>query len=174
MKTIIKVFATITPLLGAACDDGESTGIDDAEAARLAEDAVGGEAKETERSKEGTLDVWEVHVAMGNGATLEVKLDLEDGDVVVVEDRIGPFDYPDFTPSAGVLAYDAILALAKDEVSGDVEAWEFKREGGEEADEVEFEYEFYIRDAESQLWEIKFDATDGAATSLEAKDAVDE
>jgi uncharacterized membrane protein YkoI len=168
MKTTFKILMLSLVL---ACDAGDDAGVSEAEASRAAEDAVGGDAGEIERSVEGDTEVWEVHVAMTNGATLEVKVGLDDGEIVVVEDKVGPFDYADFTPVQGVLAYQAILAKAQDEVTGDVIAWEFKREL--EDGEVGFEYEFYIRDAEQQLWEIKFDATDGMATSIAAKEEID-
>lgn len=168
MKTTFKILV-LSALL--ACDAGDDAGVSEADASRTAESAVGGDAGEVERSVEGDTEVWEVHVAMDNGATLEVKVGLEDGEIVVVEDKVGPFDYADFTPVQGVLAYNAVLAKAQEEVTGDVIAWEFKRELEDGA--VAFEYEFYIRDAEQQLWEIKFDATDGKATSIAAKDEID-
>jgi len=168
MKATFKIL-TALHVLAAACSGGPPVSKD--EAARAAEDAVGGEAGEVERAVEGDFDVWEVYVAMDNGATVEVKVDVETGDIVVVEDKAGPFDYADFTPVEGVLSYAAITARALEQQSGAVEAWEYKREL--EAGEVEHEYEFYVRAADGQLWEIKFDATDGTATDIEAKDMVD-
>ena len=172
MKTIIKICTVAFGLSGVACDDDSESGISQDEAARLAQEAIGGIAGEAERSTVGDLEVWEVYVAMPNKAEVEVKLELATGDVVLVEDDAGPFDYPDFTPIAGVLSYNAIKALALEEVAGDITKWEFKREG--EAGGYEFEFEFYIRDAQAQLWEIYFDATDGTAKSIEAIDSVED
>lgn len=172
MKTIVKILSIGATLAFAACDGDGGPAVGEADAARIAEDAVGGDAGDSERSTEGEVEVWEVEVAMANGATVEVKVDLDLGHVVVVEDKVGPFDYADFTPTDGVLAYSAIKARALEQVAGDIEAWEFKRE--EEDGATAYEYEFYVRDGDMQLWEVKFDATDGKATHIEAKDAVDE
>lgn len=176
MKAVFKyigyaaLVSTLVSTLG--CDGGDDEpAITEDDASRIAQDAVGGEPGEVERGIEGETDVWEVDVAMSNGATLEVKVDVESGDLIVVEDKTGPFDYPDFTPLPGVLAYGAITATALEEVAGTIEAWEFSRLPPGEA--VEFQYEFYVRDAEEQLWEIKFDAAEGRATALEPKDMVD-
>src|SRR5262245_30100128 len=110
MKAIFKIFLACASFAAACEDAGPAVG--DADAARIAEEATGGEAGEIERGVEGEIDVWEVYVAMANGATVEVKVDVDTGDVVVVEDKTGPFDYPDFTPAAGVLAYAAVEAIA--------------------------------------------------------------
>ena len=173
MKTALNYIACTALASTLACDadGGDTTAISEDDASRIAEEAVGGDTEEVERSTEGETEVWEVHLAISNGAMLEVKVDVDSGDVVVVEDKTGPFDYPDFTPTDGVLSYEEMKATALEEVAGDIEAWEFKRE--EEDGAVEFEYEFYIRDADAQLWEIKFDAVDGMATELEPKDMVD-
>ena len=170
MKTIVKFSLASLACVAVACgEDGPA--VDETQAASIAENLVGGEAGEIERGIEGTIDVWEVHVTMPNAGEIEVKVDVTTADVVVVEDKVGPFDYASFTPADGVLSYDEITDVALGEVAGEVEAWEFKREI--EAGELFFEWEFYVRDAENQLWEIKFDATDGTVTELEPKDMVD-
>lgn len=166
MKSIFKVISA--SLLMTACS---SDVIDKSEAARIAQDTVSGEAGEVERGSDGGFDVWEVHVAMANGAEIEVKVEVSSGDVVIVEDKTGPFDYDSFTPIAGVLSYAAITEVALAEVAGTVEAWEFKK--AITAGETELEWELYVRDTTSQLWEIKFDAATGATTALEMKDMVD-
>lgn len=156
---------------GCAAESGE---ISAERAQTLAEDALGGGvAGEPERETHDGEPIWEVHVAMENGADVEVKLHAESADLLVIEDKTGPFDYEDFTPAEGLLSYQSILDLALAEVEGTVEAWELERESADPADEAEYEYEFYVRNGAGELWEIKFHADDGEATHLELKDMVD-
>lgn len=153
-----------------ACDGDEARAIAEADAMRIAKECVGGEPGEAERTTDRDVDVWRVLVAMTNGATMEVDVDARSGDLVALEDRTGPFDYPDFTPVDGVVAYEAIKASALDEIEGDIEAFLFRYRPD---DAVPLEYEFYVRDADGQLWEILFDAADGTATDLSPKGMVD-
>jgi uncharacterized membrane protein YkoI len=171
MRAVFIYAVAAAAALACACDGGEDPpAIDETEAARIAEAAVGGVPGEVERTTDRGIDVWRVFVAMTNGATMEVDVDVHAGDVVGVEDKVGPFDYADFTPIDGVIGYDAIKAEALDEIEGTIEAFLFKRKPDAA---IELEYEFYLRDDDGQLWEILFDATDGTATDLEPKPMVD-
>ena len=52
-------------------------------------------------------------------------------------------------------------------VAGTVVAWEVKWDDGP------YFYEFYVEDADAQLWEVKLWADDGEVFVIEAKDSVD-
>lgn len=173
MKTIFKIIPLL--ILGmAACVADEGSEITEERAQTLAEEFLGGgAASEAEREDLDGQPIWEVYVAMPNGAEVEVKVHAESEDLLVIEDKTGPFDYADFTPVEGLLSYEAVRELAFDEIPGTVEAWEFERESADPADEAEYEYEFYVRNDEGELWEIKFHADDGEATHIELKDMVD-
>jgi uncharacterized membrane protein YkoI len=173
MKTTFKIIpAFVIGLTACAADGGIEITAERAQT--LAEEILGdGVASEAEREDLDGQPIWEVHVAMPNGADVEVKLHAESEDLLVIEDKTGPFDYADFTPVEGLLSYEVVRDLAYDEVPGAVEAWEFERESADPADEAEYEYEFYVRNDEGELWEIKFHADDGEATHIELKDMVD-
>lgn len=174
MKTTFKIIPTLMIGLGLAACAAEDAEITAERAEVLAEEILGdGEASEAERETLDGQPIWEVHVTMPNGADVEVKLHAESEDLLVIEDKTGPFDYADFTPVEGLLSYADVRGLAFAEVPGEVEAWELERESADPGDEAEYEYEFYVRNAEGELWEIKFHADDGEASHIELKDMVD-
>ena len=169
------VKSTFKILVGAAtivcaCDGGSdepSVTRDDAE--HVAEDAVGGTALAAELMRDVDPPLWRVDIEMANGGAIEAKVHANEAHLVELEAFEGPFDYA-FVPVDGVLSYADMMADALDEIDGTIEAWKFAVR--EEEDELEFE--FYVRDPDGQLWEIKFDAVSGDPTDIKQKDDVDQ
>ena len=159
-------FALLLPLLPlAACgDDPALPAASDAQAA--AAERTAGTPGDAERVSEDGHDLWEVAVSMDNGATLEVLLFVDSGDLFEIKDVAGPFDYA-LDPLPGQLTYAQARDVALGVVAGDQVAWEVKWSDGP------YFYEFYVEDADSQLWEIKLWAADGEVFMTEPKDAVD-
>jgi uncharacterized membrane protein YkoI len=152
-------------MLAAGCS---TTTLGDAAAARAAAEALtGGVASGGESAVEDNMDVWEVDVAMPNGATLEVVLRADTGDLYEIFDAAGPFDYDTLDPLPGQLSYADARAVAVGEVDGTQEAWEVKWTADG------YFYEFYLREVGDQLWEVKLWADDGEVFVVEAKDAID-
>ena len=86
----------------------------------------------------------------------------------VVEEIKGtekPFDYELPAPAAGQLPYAQAKAKALALKTGAVEQWEVKP--------PENQYEFYVRDANERLWEIKLTADKGETKSVEEKAVAD-
>jgi uncharacterized membrane protein YkoI len=168
MKSTFKIL-TVAATLVAACDSGspDDAGVPEADARRVAEDAVGGTALSAELVRDAAPPHWSVDVEMANGGEIEAKVHADEGELIELEAFAGPFDYA-FTPVDGVLSYTEMMAAALEEIEGEVEAWKFEAEGGE------FEFEFYVRATDGQLWEIKFDAQGGAAKDIEQVDEVHE
>lgn len=156
-------------LLGVAACTGRSDVVlaeaEDAQAAAVA--LVGGEAGEAAEVNEDGHDLWEVAVAMDNGATLEVLLFVDDGELFEIEDTAGPFDYDALDPLPGQLTYAEARDIAFGEVAGEQVAWEVKYDDGP------YFYEFYVEEVGAQLWEIKLWADSGEVFVTEAKEAVD-
>lgn len=139
------------------------------EAKQTAASLVGGEAAKAEEADFDGIAAWEVEVAMKNGAELEVLVGQQSGDLLEIEDKSGPFSYS-LAPLSGHKTYAEAKQIAFDSASGKVEAWEIKRM---EQQARRYRYEFYVRDADKQLWEVKFWANDGTPISKELKSAVD-
>jgi uncharacterized membrane protein YkoI len=97
---------------------------------------------------------------MSNGGAIEAKVHADDGHLVELEAFEGPYDYM-FTPVDGVFSFTDMKSSALDEIDGDVVAWKFFER------EAELYFEFYIRDANGDLYEVIFDAVDGAPTDIE-------
>lgn len=184
MKMKFNIVMMVALAFGAGCGGDEASDqLGSAqEAQALAEQIVGGSAKSAE--KDG--DVWEVLVTMQNGATVTVELGAEEGTLLELEDKKGPFDY-DITPGAGFKSYGAARDIAVVAVSGDtVDAWNLRpltssseqdedEEEDEElsADPSHYRYEFYTTDRDGQLWEVKLDAETGKILSEEKKTEID-
>jgi uncharacterized membrane protein YkoI len=141
---------------------------DDAVAAATA--LTGGAADEAEEVSEDGYDLWEVEVAMPNGAELEVLLFRDSGELFEIEDLAGPFDYDALDPLPGQLTYSEARDLAFETVAGDQVAWEVKHDEGGDHD---YFYEFYVREVGDQLWEIKLWADTGEVYVTEAVEGVD-
>ena len=128
---------------------------------------TGGVAGSAEEVDEDGHALWEVYVDMPNGAELEVLLFVDSGDLFEIKDDSGPFDYDDLDPLPGQLTYSQGREVALGTVAGDQTFWEVKF-----TDDGYF-YEFYVREAGDQLWEIKLWADDGEVYVTEAVDEVD-
>lgn len=116
-----------------------------------------------ETGSEGKLE-WQVILAMNGGGKVEAVYSPDSGELLELESETGPFEY-ELTVSNGFIPYSQAKTKALATKSGAVEAWEFESEKNQ--------WEFYVRDANQQLWEIKLKATDGTVTSTEAKAARD-
>lgn len=162
MKLKALVGSVVIAFTLAACGAGPSEQEVRTKAAALTTDGeissskkqVGGEGEEE----------WQVMLAMKGGGEVEAVYSPETGELVELKSEQGPFDY-ELAPGNGFIAYSAAKAKALQTKAGAVEAWEF--ESGKN------QWEFYVRDANQQLWEIKMKATDGTVTSTEAKAARD-
>lgn len=108
---------------------------------------------------------WAVEVKMPNGAPIVVELDRKDGDVMELVGEKGPFDYDFAGPEAGYMKFSDAKTKAFAQKQGAVEVWEIDLE--------KTQYEFYVRDADTKLWEIKLDAKTGEKRSIEQKDKPD-
>ncbi|RMG97353.1 MAG: hypothetical protein D6705_08875 [Deltaproteobacteria bacterium] len=166
MRTDFSTLALLLPLstLPACADDDALPTASEAKAA--AAERTDGTPGDAERVREDGHDLWEVTVTMPNGASLEVLLFAESGDLFEIEDQAGPFDYA-LDPLPGQLTYAEAAAVAHGVVDGVRVAWEVKYDDGP------YFYEFYIEDADAQLWEVKLWAEDGEVFATEPKDAVD-
>ena len=116
MKTIFKISTALLALGVAGCAE---EGIGRSEAQERAAEVLGGEAEAASRTTVEGLPAWEVDVVMANDAVIEVKLHADNGDLLVLEDEAGPFDYS-FAPIDGALSYGAIADSALAEVAGDI------------------------------------------------------
>ncbi len=157
------LFVTVASVLvGCSSKDEETNGITADEAITEAVAITGGTASEATAVTEDGQDMWEVDVAMSNGAEIEVVLYAEDGKLYEIYAGEGPFDYDTLDPLPGSLTYADARAIAFATVDGDMQAWEVK-----DTSDGYF-YEFYIRELGDQLWEIKLWADDGEVFVVEA------
>ena len=163
---VASAFALLLPLLSlAACgDDPALPAASDAQAA--AAERTAGTPGDAERVTENGQDLWSVSVAMDNGATLDVRLFVDSGDLFSIKDEAGPFDYA-LDPLPGQLTYAKAREVASGVVSGDQVVWLVKWSDGP------YFYEFYVEDADSQLWEIKLWAEGGEVFETVPVDAPD-
>jgi hypothetical protein len=140
---------------------------DAADAELRATEIVGGTASPALQIEEDGHALWQVDVAMANGAHLEVLLFVDSGELFEVKDPAGPFDYA-LDPLPGLLTYAEAQAIAAERVTGAQVLWEVKWTEGDR-----YFYEFYVREEGGQLWEIKLWSDDGMIFTVEPKDAVD-
>lgn len=133
--------------------------LDDAKTRALAI-LTDGKVDSAERNAAGTAPVIEVLLTMPKGGKIEVVLVAASGALDKIESKAAPFDY-EVSPKAGVLKYSEALAKALEQKKGQVEVWEYS--------EGENQWEFYVRDVDSRLWEVKMKATDGSITEVEEK-----
>ena len=169
ISMIVLMISVLAGLVTGCGDDGQSKQLaSDAEARSAAEAIVGGDATDhAHLIEEDGWELWEVEVALSNGAELEVLLFADDGALFEVKDVEGPFDYDELDPLPGQLSYAQARDVAFDEVDGEQVAWEVKFDDGR------YFYEFYVRDLDTQLWEIKLWADDGEVFVVEAKQEID-
>lgn len=115
--------------------------------------------------EDGDVHHWVVHVKVANGALVIVELDRNDGSLDQIKGEQGPFDYDFPAPVAGYLTFGQAKTKALAINAGTVEVWEL--------DVAKSQYEFYVRDANTRLWEIKLVADKGDLKSVEEKDRPD-
>lgn len=119
-----------------------------------------GKVESAERNAAGDHAHIEVMVRMPKGGLVEVVLVAATGALDMIESKAGPFDY-EIAPKSGVLKYTEARAKAVEQKKGEVEVWEYSEE--------ENQWEFYLRDVDMRLWEVKMKATDGTITAVEEK-----
>ena len=156
------VLSILALALFAGCSNPVLGNAEDAQAAAL--DFVGsGSAVSAEQIVDDGFDVYQVMVAMPNGAELEVVLFVETGELYEIKDVAGPFDY-DMTPLPGHDSYATARGRVLEATPGTIEAWEIKLL----PDQDRYFYEFYVRDDGGQLYEVKHYADTGEMISFEA------
>jgi hypothetical protein len=114
---------------------------------------------------EGNEHRWVVPVRVSNGATLNVEVERTDGTVDEIKDVSGPFDYDLPSPLNGLITFTEAKVAVDKVKPGELVQWEVKPPTSE--------YEFYVRDSLSLLWEVKLDAASGTIRSVTAKDKPD-
>jgi hypothetical protein len=102
-----------------------------------------------------------VKLKLSNGAIIDAEYVAKDGSLFELKSETAPFDGYDITPHAGVLAYSKAKSKALETKAGTVEVWEFAA--------TKTQWEFYVRDSATHLWEIKMAAADGSVTSVQEK-----
>ncbi|MCA9620965.1 MAG: PepSY domain-containing protein [Myxococcales bacterium] len=156
--------------LGLVACGGDETGTTPPtaeEAEKKAGELVGGTASGAEQVQEDGHSLWEMKVAMDNGATLTTYLFADTLELFEIKDLDGPFDYDGLDPLPGMLTYSEARAIAFETQAGTQRAWEVKYDDGP------YFYEFYVIDSSEQLWEIKLWADTGEVFVTEPKSAID-
>lgn len=171
MKRVLMVMLAMLGAVGCADDETQAAAAATpreitAEEARTTAQAVVPDGKITgvTRELEGTDVHQVVAMTMPGGGAIEVVLMAETGAIDEVKGSKGPFDY-EIKPRAGVVAYTKAKATVLGEKKGTIEQWAF--ENGKNF------WEFYVRDADTKLWEIKVSAIEGAVLSTEEKQKAD-
>lgn len=156
-------------LLVAACSssstDSGSTEMAAADAKSQALVAVPGTASEPVKLDEGDEHRWVVSVKVSNGATVDVEFTRATKVLEEIKDEKGPFTYDLPAPKSGLMTFTQAKAKALASKAGTVEVWEVKPPSNL--------YEFYVRDADTKLWEIKMTADKGDISSVVQKDKPD-
>ncbi len=135
--------------------------ISDADAKTKASAIVAGAQDTTIERVAATADepaLAVVKCKMPNGASINVELVEKDGSLQGIASEVKPFDGYDLTPKEGVLKYSVAKSDALENKAGTVEAWEFSN--------PKSIWEFYIRDNNEHLWEVKLNAADGKLSSV--------
>lgn len=171
MKMIF-VFGTAASLLTiSGCSDDSSAApaksgeIDAEQAKQKATAIVPGTAFYAQDINEGDEKLFDVRVRIASGQEVKVVLFRADGALDEIEAEEGPFDYDLPAPVGGMMTLAQARAKAFETKAGNVEVWEFHAE--------KREYEFYVRDSSTQLWEIKMAGDSGAVSTVEKKDKPD-
>ncbi|MCA9584135.1 MAG: hypothetical protein KC657_02125 [Myxococcales bacterium] len=166
------MFSIACGALGLACSSSDTTPagsgageIDAAQAKQVASTVAPGTAGEPTKLDKGDEHRWVVNVKVANGATVAVEISRAGGVVEEIKGTEKPFDYELPAPAAGQLPYAQAKAKALALKTGAVEQWEVKP--------PENQYEFYVRDANERLWEIKLTADKGETKSVEEKAVAD-
>lgn len=147
---------------GAEGPQAEMTG-DEARARALAIVPIG-TVKQVVKHPEPGVDHWMVVMGMPTGGEIAVEFDASNGALDEIEAEKGPFDY-EIHPRPDVMKLSEAKTKAFAIKSGNIEIWEYY--------DRESEWEFYIRDNDTRLWEIIMNATDGAVKKVVQKDTPD-
>lgn len=126
---------------------------------------VPGTAGPVHRQDDPDAQLWAVEVKLSGGQEVTVEVLRKDGTLDEIDADEGPFDYDLPAPLTGMITLAQARAQAEKTKQGNVEAWEFHA--------TEKEYEVYVRDTGSQLWEIKLAGDSGQVTSVAPKDKPD-
>lgn len=172
MKMIF-VFGMASSLLsvsGCSSDDSSTSASNQGEitaeqAKEKATAIVPGTAFYAQDINEGDEKLFDVRVRLAGGQEVKVVLFRVGGALDEIEAEEGPFDYDLPAPMSGMMTLARARAKAIETKAGNVEVWEFHAE--------KKEYEFYVRDPSTQLWEIKMAGDSGAVTTVEKKDKPD-
>lgn len=172
LMKVIFVFGMAGSLLslpGCSSDDSPTTAsnqeITADQAKEKATAIVPGTAFYAQDINEGDEKLFDVRVRIASGREVKVVLFREGGALDEIEAEEGPFDYDLPAPIAGMMTLAQARAKAIETKAGNVEVWEFHAE--------KKEYEFYVRDPSTQLWEIKMAGDSGSVTTVEKKDKPD-
>ena len=170
MKMIFVFGMSASVAVVAGCSDDSSTTASHGEitadqAKQKATAIVPGTAFYAHDIDEGEEKLFDVRVRIASGQEVKVVLFRADGALDEVEAEEAPFDYDLPAPQSGMMTLAQARAKALEAKAGNVEAWEFHAE--------KKEYEFYVREASNQLWEIKMAGDSGAVTTVEKKDKRD-
>lgn len=167
MKTTFKVIPVVAAIFACGCSSTTTpatadaaasstaaiTGADDAKA--RAGKLVSGTAQSAEQKQDGAHQVWLVVMKTSGGAQVEVYF-LTTGELQELKDFKGPFDYDIGTPVPGVISWKSARDKALAAKAGTVVGWKLERESA-----TEHQWEFYVRDANEKLFEVKLTGDKG-------------
>lgn len=108
---------------------------------------------------------WVVSIKHASGAVIDVEIERASGVVAEITSETAPFDYDLPAPAPSFLPYAQAKAKALDTKAGAVEKWEARL--------LDAQWEFYVRDADTRLFEVKMTADKGEVTTVEQKDKPD-
>lgn len=169
MKTMFIISAAMLGLGCSSSSSGASGGtsgeIDAAQAKQTAAAVVPGTAAEPTKLDTGEEHRWVVGVRVANGATVNVEITRATGVVEEIAGEAGPFEYDLPAAASGLLTYAQAKTKALGQKTGAVEQWEVKP--------PENLFEFYVRDNDEHLWEIKLTADKGEVMSVIEKAKAD-
>ena len=143
----------------------DSAEISDATARQQALTYAPGTGGAVEKIETADEHRWAVTVALSGGAEVVVELERTDGRLDEISAHAGPFEYELPAAGPGLVTYTKARTAAIAAKPGALEAWEQKV--------VDGIWEFYTRDTNGKLWEIKLNASSGATVSIVQKDQPD-
>ncbi len=139
--------------------------ITSAEAEARATGIASGQVIETKQRMERGISVFEVHVRMTSGASIEIAIAEDSGQVVKIESEAGPFDY-ELAPGAGFISLaDAIEIAQQLHAGATLSHYELELDDG-----LRWKYELDVV-ADAIAYQIEVDAQSGAVLedSLESE-----
>ncbi len=148
-------------LVGCSTKADAPSELSETDAKQRAVSFVPGVAGGVERIETADEHRWAVTVTMTGGAEAVVELERADGHLAEISAEKGPFEYDFAAPGAGIATYAKARSVALATKQGQVEAWEINL--------LKNVWEFYVRTADNQLWEIKLNAQTAAVISTEEK-----